>query len=35
MLFIAISDAAILAAFSASGDSSGPNASTTACVVGA
>src|SRR3982074_1347919 len=35
MLFIAISDAAILAAFSASGESSGPNASTTACVVGA
>jgi len=33
-LFIAISDAAILAAFSASGDSSGPNASTTARVVG-
>src|SRR5882757_8901212 len=35
MLFIAISDAAILAAASASGDSSGPNASTMACVVGA
>src|SRR6266851_4613660 len=35
MLFIAISDAAILAAASASGESSGPNASTTACVVGA
>src|SRR5882757_1261769 len=35
MLFIAISDAAILAAFSASGESSGPNASTMACVVGA
>src|ERR1044072_4831759 len=35
MLFIAISEAAILAAFSASGVSSGPNASTTACVVGA
>ena len=35
MLFIAISDAAILAACSASGVSSGPKASTTACVVGA
>src|SRR4029453_4547355 len=35
MLFIAISEAAIFAAFSASGVSSGPNASTTACVVGA
>src|SRR5688500_10962099 len=35
MLFIAISAAAILAAFSASGVSSGPKASTTACVVGA
>src|SRR5882724_8733104 len=35
MLFIAISEAAILAAFSASGESSPPNASTTACVVGA
>src|SRR4029434_11063071 len=35
MLFIAISEAAILAAFSASGVSSLPNASTTACVVGA
>src|SRR5260370_16496368 len=35
MLFIAISDAAILAAASASGESSGPNASTTTCVVGA
>src|SRR4029450_9779968 len=35
MLFIAISEAAILAAFSASGVSSGPKASTTACVVGA
>src|SRR5258708_8149975 len=35
MLFIAISDAAILTASSASGESSGPNASTTTCVVGA
>src|SRR5258708_26981799 len=35
MLFIAISGAAILAAASASGDSSGPTASTRACVVGA
>src|SRR6266853_444237 len=35
MLFIAISDAAILAAFSASGESSAPNVSTMACVVGA
>src|SRR6266481_1010335 len=35
MLFIAISAAAILAAFSASGESSPPKASTTACVVGA
>src|SRR5580704_1480052 len=35
MLFIAISDAAILAALSASGESSGPNVSTMACVVGA
>src|SRR5262245_349289 len=35
MLFIAISDAAILAAFRASGDNSPPNASTMACVVGA
>src|SRR5216684_5384321 len=35
MLVLAISDAAILAAFSASGESSPPKASTTACVVGA
>src|SRR5262245_54169106 len=35
MLFIAISAAAILTAFSASGVSSGPKTSTTACVVGA
>src|SRR5882757_7562162 len=34
-MFIAIRDAAILAAFSASGVSSGPKMPTTACVVGA